>query len=96
MPPLDSNRDVQVTIHCTSIKSITKGLRKLECDVATIYNYIDSLGNKIVTPTLIDPVDLRAILNNIQNIIPSYSGLPDNPNTDICNIRRSENRGGKL
>ena len=34
-----------------------------------IYNHIDSFSKKIVTPTLIDPVDLRPILNNILKVI---------------------------
>ena len=38
--------------------------------VSTIYDYIDSPGKIIVTPTLNDPVDLRTILNNIQKVIP--------------------------
>ena len=48
------------------LNQLCNGLQKLESDVSTIYNYIDSLCNKIVTPTLTDPVDLRTILNNIQ------------------------------
>ena len=44
------------------INQLCNGLRKLEADVATIYSYINTLGSKIVTPMLIDPIDLK---NNI-------------------------------
>ena len=55
----------------------------LEADIFTIYNCTDSLGNQVVTPTIIKPVDVRTILNNIQNIIPKYLSLPGEPNTNI-------------
>ena len=32
---------------------------------------------------LIDPIDLKTILNNIQAVIPSYLSLPNDPNTNI-------------
>ena len=56
------------------LNQLCNGLRKLETDISTIYNYmfIDSLSNKHVRSTLIDPVDLQAILNNIQKAIPKY------------------------
>ena len=41
------------------INQLHNGLQKLEADVATIYNYINTLGSKIVTPMLIDPIDLK-------------------------------------
>ena len=52
-------------------------------NVWAICNYIDSLDNKIVTHSLIDPVDLRTILNNIQNVILKYLSLTSSQNNDI-------------
>ena len=60
-----------------------KWFKKLESDVSIIYNYIDSLGNKIVTSNPTDPVDLRTMSNNIKKVIPKYLNLPRNQNTDI-------------
>ena len=62
---------------------LCNGLRKLESDVSTIYNYIDSLDNRKVTLTLINPVELKAILKSIQKIIAKYLSLLNNLNTDI-------------
>ena len=44
------------------INQLCNGPRKLEADVATIYNYINILGSNFVTPMLIDPIDLKTIL----------------------------------
>ena len=54
------------------------GLQKLDSDASTIYNYVGSLSNKGVIPTLIHLVDLRPILNNILKAIPTYLPLPNN------------------
>ena len=43
------------------LKKLQHGLRKLGSDVLTMYNCIDSLGNKVFIPTIIN-VDLRTIL----------------------------------
>ena len=52
--------------------------------IYTIYNCIDSLRNKMVTSTLVDHMDFRTILNNIQSkVIAKYLSLPSDPNTDI-------------
>ena len=48
-----------------------------------MHGYINTLGNEIITQTLIDPVDLKTILKNIQAAIPLYLHLPSDPNTDI-------------
>ena len=37
----------------TTIKHIINTIKNLESDISTICKYIESLGNKIVTPTLI-------------------------------------------
>ena len=55
----------------------------LEADVATICNYINTLGSKIVTPMLINPIDLKTILTYIQAVIPSYLSIPNDRNTNI-------------
>ena len=47
------------------------------------YNYIDSLSNKTVPPTINDHVDLRTILNIIQKVIPKYVSLPSDLTTNI-------------
>ena len=48
------------------INQLNNGLRKLEADIATIFNYINILGRKSITPILIDdPIDLQAIFMNI-------------------------------
>ena len=44
--------------------------------MATIYNYINTLGSKIVIPILMNPIDLKTILTNIQAVIPSYLSFP--------------------
>ena len=44
-------------------------------DVLTIYKYINSLGNKIVTPTVIDHGNLGTVLNNINKVLPSSLSL---------------------
>ena len=49
---------------------------KLESDVLTIYNYIDSLSYKVIIPMQIDPVYLRTILNNVQKVISKCLDLP--------------------
>ena len=54
-----------------------KWFKKLEFDTSTVYNYIDSLSNKVVTPTLMYPLDLRTIPDNIQKFIPKYLNLPN-------------------
>ena len=41
------------------INQLHSGFIKLESDISTIYNYIDSFGYKSFTSSLIDPVDLR-------------------------------------
>ena len=56
------------------------GLRKVESDVWTIYSYILLLGNKIVTPTQINLVDCRTILNNCYHYISHNNCKP----TDVC------------
>ena len=48
-----------------SLNQSGNGLGKLESDVYTIYSYINTLNNNIVTPTLTDPVDLKTIPNDI-------------------------------
>ena len=48
-----------------------------------MYSYINFLGNKNVTATPMDPIDLMTILNNIQTVLPSYLSLPRYPNTNI-------------
>ena len=65
------------------------GLQKLEADVVTLFNYINTLGSKSVTPTLIDAIDLKTILTNIQAVIPSYLSLPNDPNTNIWSFYKS-------
>ena len=65
------------------INQLYNGQRKLEADVATIYNYINTLGSKIVTPSLTDAIDLETIPTNIQAVIPSYLSLPNDLNTNI-------------
>ena len=65
------------------INQLHNGLKKPEADVAIVYNYISTLGSKIVTPMLIDPIDLKTILTNIQAVIPSYLSLLNDPNPNI-------------
>ena len=48
-----------------SLNQLCNGLRNLASDISTIYNNINSLSSKIVTPILIDSPDLRTILNII-------------------------------
>ena len=57
--------------------------KKLEADVATIYNYINTLGSKIVTPMFIYPIDLKTILTNTEAVIPPCLSLPNEPNINI-------------
>ena len=64
------------------LSQLCNGLRKLESDMFTIYSYLNTLSTKIVTPTLIDPTDLKIILNNIQTVVPSYLSLPSDPSTN--------------
>ena len=45
------------------INQLCIGLRKLKHDISTTSNYTDV--NKIVRPTLIDPVDVGTLLNSI-------------------------------
>ena len=65
------------------INELCNGLQKLEADVATIYNYTNTLRSKIVTPMLVSPIDLKTILTNIQAVFPSCLSLPNDPNTNI-------------
>ena len=44
-------------------------LMKLDSDVSTIYKYIDAVSNISVTPTSIDPIDLKTILINYYLVI---------------------------
>ena len=60
------------------LNELYNGLGKLESDMSTIYSYINTLSYKIVTPTLINPVDLKTILNNVQTVIPLYLSLSMN------------------
>ena len=62
------------------LNQLQNGLGKLESDISTIYNHIDSLGNNIVTPTLISHVYLRTILNNMQKVTPKDLSLNINSN----------------
>ena len=70
------------------INQLHNGLQKLEADIATIYNYINTFGSKFVTPTLINPIDLKTILTNIQAVIPSYLNLPNDPNNYIGSFHK--------
>ena len=45
---------------------------KLEPDVSTVYKYIHALSTKIVTPTIIDPFDVKSISNNMNKVLPSF------------------------
>ena len=56
---------------------------RLESDVSTIHKYISALSNKIDTPTLIDPINLKTIMNNIQKVLPTYLSLPHNAESNI-------------
>ena len=47
------------------LNQLYNGLRKLKSYVSPVYSYTDSIGSKIVTPTLTDPVFLTTILNNM-------------------------------
>ena len=73
---------------------LPNGSRKLESDVSSIYNYIDFLSNKIVTLNQIYPIELRTILNSIQNIIPKYLNFQSGPNinnssfSDFLNVHQ--------
>ena len=46
----------------------------------------DPLSNKIATPNLSDPVDLKTMLNNMQNVIPKYFSLSSDPNSNIMSL----------
>ena len=59
------------------------GLMKLESHVPTIYKYVDALSNKIVTPTLIDLIYPKIILNNIDKGLSSYLSLSNSPKWNI-------------
>ena len=59
------------------------GLQKLDADVATTYNYKNILGSKIVTPMLIDTINLKTVLTSVQAVIPPYLSLPNNLNANI-------------
>ena len=65
------------------INQLCNGLQKFEADVVTTYNYIPTLWSKIVTPMLIDPIDLKTIHTNIQAVLLLYFSLPNEPNTNI-------------
>ena len=52
----------------------------VKSDVSTIYKYI---SNNIVTPTLVNLINLRAKMTNIWKIPPEYLSLPSNPETNI-------------
>ena len=41
------------------------------------------LSSKIITPTLVNPVDIRTVLGNIQKVIPKYITLPNEANPNI-------------
>ena len=47
------------------MNQLHNGLMKLEFDISTIYKYIDALSNKIITPTLVNPIDLKTKLTII-------------------------------
>ena len=51
------------------LNKLWNGLRKLESNVSTIYNCIESLSNKIVTLNLINQVYISTIIANIQKVI---------------------------
>ena len=53
--------------------------RQLESDVSTIYNYIDSLGNKIATPNLIDNVGLCSFIKWYSKNISQVFELTQQP-----------------
>ena len=61
------------------LNQLWNGLRKLESDVSTIYNYTDFLSIKIVIPTLINPANLKTTLNNTQKGMPKYLKLTQWP-----------------
>ena len=69
------------------INQLHNVLGKLETDVATICNYINTLGSKIVMPMHINPIDLKTILSYIQAVIPSYLSLPNDPNITIWSCK---------
>ena len=64
------------------LNQVCNRLNKLDSDISTIYNYINTLSIKIIT-ILIDHIDPRAILINIKNVTPPYLSLPSNSHTNI-------------
>ena len=66
------------------INQLKKGLIKLNNNMKNIYKYIETIGNKIINLTLINPIfGLKTILNNGISIISNNLSLPYNPNTDF-------------
>ena len=53
------------------LNQLQNGLMKLESDVSTIYNYIDSLSNKnYYTYISQNPSILKTVLSNTQKALP--------------------------
>ena len=57
---------------------------KLGSVFCSIYKYVNALSNKIVRSTLIDPIGLITILNNLDKALPSYISLFNSLKSNIC------------
>ena len=68
------------------INQLCNGLRKLEADVATIYNYINTLEVKLLHQCLSTPYWPKNNTSNIQAVISSCLSLPNYPNTNIWSL----------
>ena len=56
------------------LNQLNNGLIKLECDIFTIYKYIDSLSNKKFTPKFVKPMNLK---NYIKQYAKSVTKIPE-------------------
>ena len=55
----------------------------LDSAISPIYNYINTLSNKIVTPNLVDPMNIKNVISDIQKVLPKYLSSPSNPESNV-------------
>ena len=64
---------------------VSSGITGIQMDTQRVGDYLTSLANSQITPILVPPPDLRAILKDVNNVLKTYNRLelPIDPEKDI-------------
>ena len=59
----------------TRIAALHTGISHIQLDVKKVYNYLNAVASRAVTPILIPPSDLTQILTDIKEEMTAYLNL---------------------